>query len=191
MYRSVNDRAVLGICGGIGEYLDIDPIIVRLIVVILTLLGFSGLLFYIVAIFIIPENPEYRAMKEGTYRGTTYEYTYGGTASGESKAGSGMNESGSGMNESGSGAAYDYEVGPDGEVKEVHRGTSATDHKDLSDYGREHKKNRNGNGAVILGLCLIAIGAFVLLKMFLPWIDSRLFLALALIAVGILVIAKR
>ena len=181
MYRSVNDRAVLGICGGIGEYLDIDPIIVRLIVVILTLLGFSGLLFYIVAIFIIPENPEYRAMKEGTYRGTTYEYTHGGAASGESN----------GMNESGSGAAYDYEVGPDGEVKEVHRGTSATDHKDLSDYGREHKKNRNGNGAVILGLCLIAIGAFVLLKMFLPWIDSRLFLALALIAVGILVIAKR
>ena len=40
LYRSTNDRAILGICGGIGEYLDIDPIIIRLIVVILTLLGF-------------------------------------------------------------------------------------------------------------------------------------------------------
>ncbi|MBQ5796668.1 MAG: PspC domain-containing protein, partial [Firmicutes bacterium] len=62
LYSSSEDRAILGICGGIGEYLDIDPIIVRLIVVILTLLGFSGLLFYIVAIFVIPESPEYRAV---------------------------------------------------------------------------------------------------------------------------------
>ena len=70
----------MGICGGIGEYLDIDPIIIRLIVVILTLLGFTGLLFYIVAIFVIPESPEYRAMKDGNYQqSTSYEYTYSGS----------------------------------------------------------------------------------------------------------------
>jgi len=177
LYRSASDRAILGICGGVGEYLDIDPIIIRLIVVILTLLGFSGLLFYIIAIFIIPENPEYCAMKEGTYRNTTYEYSYSTNGSGESAQSAG--------------ASYDYEVGPDGEVKEAPGGASAGMQKDLSDYGRERRKNNTGNSALILGLVLIAIGAFVLLKMFLPWIDTRLFWALGLIAVGILIIAKR
>lgn len=160
----------MGICGGIGEYLDIDPIIIRLIVVILTLLGFSGLLFYIVAIFVIPESPEYRAMKDGNYQqSTSYEYTYSG--SGEAT-------------QSGEGTAphYDYEVGPDGEVKQAPK-------KDLSDYGRERK--RNGNGALILGMCLIAGGAFILLEMFLPWIDTRLILAVALIVIGLAVIVKR
>ncbi|MBR4075184.1 MAG: PspC domain-containing protein [Firmicutes bacterium] len=170
LYRSTNDRAILGICGGIGEYLDIDPIIIRLIVVILTLLGFSGLLFYIVAIFVIPESPEYRAMKDGNYQqSTSYEYTYSG--SGEAT-------------QSGEGTAphYDYEVGPDGEVKQAPK-------KDLSDYGRERK--RGGNGALILGLCLIAGGAFILLEMFLPWIDTRLILAVALIVIGLAVILKK
>ncbi|MBQ2867592.1 MAG: PspC domain-containing protein [Firmicutes bacterium] len=170
LYRSSEDRAILGICGGIGEYLDIDPIIIRLIVVILTLLGFSGLLFYIVAIFVIPESPEYRAMKDGNYQqSTSYEYTYSG--SGEAT-------------QTGEGTAphYDYEVGPDGEVKQAPK-------KDLSDYGREHK--RSGNGALVLGLCLIAAGAFILMEMFLPWIDTRIILAVALIIIGLAVIVKK
>lgn len=182
LYRSANDRAILGICGGIGEYLDIDPIVIRLIVVILTLLGFSGLLLYIIAIFIIPESPEYRAAREGTYRQTTYEYTYGGNGMGES-AKSGQ-------------TTYDYEVGPYGEVKEAPKGAGETTgtyevHKDLSEHARERSKNRTGNSALILGLCLIAIGVFALLRVFFPWIDTRLLLAIGLIAMGILVIVKR
>ena len=165
LYRSSNDRAVLGICGGIGEYLDIDPIIIRLIVVILTLLGFSGLLFYIVAIFVIPESPEYRAMKDGNYQQTqaSYEYTY---SSGEENA------------QTGEGTAqphYDYEVGPDGNVREV----------------QNVRRKSGGSGALILGLALIAFGAFILMEMFLPWIDTRLVLAIALIIIGIAVILKK
>ena len=175
LYRSTNDRAILGICGGIGEYLDIDPIIIRLIVVILTLLGFSGLLFYIVAIFVIPESPEYRAMKDGTYQQTTYEYSY----SGQGEA-SQSGESAAYKEESADSAEsvphYDYEVGPDGEVKEALK---------------KERKRSNGSGALVLGLCLIAAGAFILLETFLPWIDTRLVLAVALIVIGIAVIAKR
>jgi len=57
--RSVTDRKIAGICGGIGEYLDVDPTVVRLITIILALA--TGLIpmtiGYIIAWFIIPEVP--------------------------------------------------------------------------------------------------------------------------------------
>ena len=55
MYRSVEDRKIAGVCGGIGEYFDIDPTLVRLLAVALVLAGGSGVLAYILAWIIIPE----------------------------------------------------------------------------------------------------------------------------------------
>jgi len=46
-----------GVCGGIAEYFNIDPTIVRLGWVIFSLAGGSGVLAYIIALIIIPENP--------------------------------------------------------------------------------------------------------------------------------------
>lgn len=57
LYRSKKDRIVGGVCGGIAEYLDIDPTLVRLVWAIAILSG-VGLLAYIIAWIIIPENPE-------------------------------------------------------------------------------------------------------------------------------------
>jgi phage shock protein C len=57
LYRSDDNKILLGICGGIGEYFNIDPVIVRIILVILIFLGFSGIIAYIVAAFIIPKKP--------------------------------------------------------------------------------------------------------------------------------------
>lgn len=57
LYRSDTNKVFLGICGGIGEHFNIDPVIVRVILVILTFIGFSGVLAYIVAAFIIPRRP--------------------------------------------------------------------------------------------------------------------------------------
>lgn len=54
LYKSRNNRVICGVCGGIGEYLNIDPTIIRLLMV---LLGFtaSGIIIYLVAAIIIPE----------------------------------------------------------------------------------------------------------------------------------------
>lgn len=52
--RSSN-RMICGVCGGIGEYLGIDPTVVRLLWVLLSALGGAGLLAYIIAAIIIPE----------------------------------------------------------------------------------------------------------------------------------------
>jgi len=57
LYRSNTNKVICGICGGVGEYLDVDPIIVRIVLVGLCFLGFSGILAYIIALFIIPKRP--------------------------------------------------------------------------------------------------------------------------------------
>ncbi len=57
LYRSVHDHKLLGVCGGIGQYLGIDPTFVRIGVILLTLfLGFPALLYFLLA-FIIPKEP--------------------------------------------------------------------------------------------------------------------------------------
>jgi phage shock protein PspC (stress-responsive transcriptional regulator) len=51
-----NNKMICGVCGGIGEYLGIDPTVVRLLWVLLSVLGGAGLLAYIIAAIIIPEE---------------------------------------------------------------------------------------------------------------------------------------
>ena len=59
LYRSKKDRVVLGVCGGIGEYLDIDPSIIRILFILVFFFS-SGLplLAYILFGLVIPEAPE-------------------------------------------------------------------------------------------------------------------------------------
>lgn len=61
LYRSDNDRMLFGVCGGIAEYLDVDPTIIRLLWVLgtIALMGF-GILLYLIAAIIIPRKPEGR-----------------------------------------------------------------------------------------------------------------------------------
>lgn len=57
LYKSRNNKMISGICGGIAEYLNIDPTIVRLLWIIFSLAGGSGVLAYIICIFVFPDNP--------------------------------------------------------------------------------------------------------------------------------------
>ncbi|MEY8355137.1 PspC domain-containing protein [Lachnospiraceae bacterium 54-53] len=53
LYRSRDNRMILGLCGGIGEYFKIDPIIVR----ILFLISGIGIIAYFVICCFIPADP--------------------------------------------------------------------------------------------------------------------------------------
>jgi phage shock protein C len=58
LYRSRADRRMGGVCGGIAEYFGVDPVIVRLLWVGLTIVSFgAGILLYIVALLVVPNNP--------------------------------------------------------------------------------------------------------------------------------------
>jgi len=59
LYKSRDNKIFAGIIGGIGEYLDIDPVILRVVCLFLfAMTGFApGILGYIIATFIVPKKP--------------------------------------------------------------------------------------------------------------------------------------
>lgn len=59
VYRSANDKILGGVCGGLGEYLGIDPVIIRLLWIISFFTWGVGIPAYIIAWIIIPRNPEH------------------------------------------------------------------------------------------------------------------------------------
>ncbi|MDD7967998.1 PspC domain-containing protein [Actinomycetospora lemnae] len=56
--RSRRDRVLGGVCGGLGQYLGVDPVLVRIVAVVLTLSAGVGVLAYVVAWIVIPEAGE-------------------------------------------------------------------------------------------------------------------------------------
>lgn len=54
LYRSRSDRMIWGVCGGLAQYFDIDPVIVRIIAVLLVFASGAGILAYIVLAIVVP-----------------------------------------------------------------------------------------------------------------------------------------
>ncbi|MBO7276844.1 MAG: PspC domain-containing protein [Bacteroidales bacterium] len=57
LYRSRINKKLCGVCGGFAEYFEIDPTIVRLLLIIFVLCGGAGILAYIVAALVMQTNP--------------------------------------------------------------------------------------------------------------------------------------
>lgn len=56
--RSKTDRVLAGVAGGLGRYLGVDPVILRIAFVVMTLAGLAGVLVYIIGWIAIPEEKE-------------------------------------------------------------------------------------------------------------------------------------
>jgi phage shock protein C len=73
LYRSRTDRVVSGVCAGVGQYFNLDPVLIRVIAVILGFVSFGTfLLLYLVLALIIPLEPE-QALTTGEERSVTGE----------------------------------------------------------------------------------------------------------------------
>ena len=57
--KSKTNRTICGVCAGIADYFDLDPTIIRLAWVVFTLMGGSGILAYIIAALVMPEDDGY------------------------------------------------------------------------------------------------------------------------------------
>lgn len=57
LYLSKEDKKLEGVCGGIGEFFEVDSTLIRLAWVVFALAGGSGLLAYIIAAIVIPNRP--------------------------------------------------------------------------------------------------------------------------------------
>lgn len=57
LYRSQKDRMLAGVAGGVAEYFNVDPTLIRLAFVFLLLWGGGGILLYIIMWIVVPEEP--------------------------------------------------------------------------------------------------------------------------------------
>lgn len=59
LYRSQANKTFLGVCGGLGEYFDVDPTVIRLAWLLLVIFSgiFPGLIAYVFAALLIPKRP--------------------------------------------------------------------------------------------------------------------------------------
>jgi phage shock protein PspC (stress-responsive transcriptional regulator) len=56
LYRARQDRILFGVCAGLGEYFEVDPVLIRLGFVVITLAGGAGVLAYIILALVLPEQ---------------------------------------------------------------------------------------------------------------------------------------
>ena len=57
LYREPDDRKIAGVCSGIGDYLGVDPTVVRLMVVVIALSTWMGIGMYIIAALVVSQRP--------------------------------------------------------------------------------------------------------------------------------------
>jgi phage shock protein C len=60
LFRSGKDKILGGVCGGIGEYFGVDPVLIRLLWILFTLAYGAGVVAYIIAWIIIPRNTKHK-----------------------------------------------------------------------------------------------------------------------------------
>jgi len=68
LYRSATDRMIWGVCGGLAQYFDIDPTIVRIIAVLSIFFGGAGIIAYIILAILIPSEKSRAASPKDAIR---------------------------------------------------------------------------------------------------------------------------
>ncbi|PIE98886.1 MAG: hypothetical protein CR988_01180 [Treponema sp.] len=51
IYRNVKDKVLFGVCSGLAEYFEVEPLVIRLLVVLLTFAGGGGIIAYLICLF--------------------------------------------------------------------------------------------------------------------------------------------
>jgi phage shock protein C len=74
LYRSETNHVIAGVAGGLGEYFGIDPTLIRLILVLTTIFGGSGILIYVVLWILIPRESETDKKTEDTIKDNAEEF---------------------------------------------------------------------------------------------------------------------
>jgi len=172
LYRSDDDRIIAGVAGGIAETYDLDPALVRVVWALLILVtGGVFLLLYIIMAIVVPLRP--------------YP-TYGwGTAPASGAGGTGDAPA---QGTGGGGVP----PGPTGPATDMSAPTGSDAYGRWYDRQsrREYRRYRrhDGSGALILGAFLIVIGAYFLIRQFVPALNVDLFWPLLIVFVGVLVI---
>jgi phage shock protein C len=144
-YRSRTDRILFGVCGGLGKYFSVDPILFRLFFVLLLFSNGVGIPLYLVMVLVTQEEP----------------------------------------------GRSDKKKDLEGEVSEL-ADKIEKKAEELSGEIKIEKKD-SSSGRDILGYLIVLFGVFLLLRNMYPafWIDNGIVFALAIIAIGCMIVFKK
>jgi phage shock protein C len=200
LYRSREDRLIGGVCAGVADRLDLDPSLVRVGWVLLTIFtGGAFLLLYIVMLFVVPEEPlggippmppppgpgavpgwQPPEAGTGTWAGpaaaasTTAAATAGDTPSGEQPAAAGWQAPGAAPTAPPQ-AAW---VPPD----QAHASRRAE--------RAARRRQRDGTIGLIFGVLLVLLGLYFLFRQQVPDVDLSAFWPIAIIVLGALLLLR-
>jgi phage shock protein PspC (stress-responsive transcriptional regulator) len=160
LYRSREERVLFGVAGGVADWLDVDPALVRIVFALLVFAGGIGFFLYIVMAIVVPEEPSY--LGAPPMPGDPSAAASVGTAA--------------------PAAAAPGAVGaPTGQAwvdaRAAHRAAR-----------RAGRAEGDGRGVVIFGAILIVVGAWFLIQKYVPALDGDLLGPLVLIVIGALLL---
>lgn len=167
LYRSRRERQLAGVAGGIAEYLEVDPTVVRILWLLSILLGGFGILLYIVMAFVVPLDP-----RPGPTPGPWQPPGPGGTIPPAGDAGP-----------DGADTDKSQPAGPTWGANPAWAYPAATE-----------SNGRGGRGGLIVGIMLIVFGSIALTSVLLPGWAIGLALGPALLValgVALLVVSAR
>lgn len=165
LYRSAHERVLGGVAGGVAEYFDLDPALVRVAWAVL-IFGTAGifLLLYVVMWIVVPEAPP--GLDQG--QRWTREASGGAPDAGTPDA-----------------SAPSAATSP-GEPAATHPPPSIAN--DWAARRAARRRHRSGEGGILVGAVLILIGAWFLARDYLPWLRLAEFWPVALILIGVVLL---
>ncbi len=184
LYRSIKDPKIAGVCSGIAEYFNIDPVLVRILFVFMLFFGMMGFFIYIALAIIIPKEPINPEIQDPNTENT--ETTEPKSKEEVKKDLEQMGKDfGAKMEDMGKGfGARMEDLGKDFE-------------KNMKNFGKEMEEKADGFGKnsptgkfflSIIGTIFIGLGATILIAKFCPFFKFEFYFPAILIFCGILLI---
>ena len=184
LYRSIKDPKIAGVCSGIAEYFNIDPVLVRILFVFMLFFGMMGFFIYIALAIIIPKEPINPEIQDPNSENT--ETTDPKSKEEVKKDFEQMGKDfGAKMEDMGKGfGARMEDLGKDFE-------------KNMKNFGKEMEEKADGFGKnsptgkfflSIIGTIFIGLGATILIAKFCPFFKFEFYFPAILIFCGILLI---
>jgi phage shock protein PspC (stress-responsive transcriptional regulator) len=159
LYRSREERVLFGVAGGVADWLDVDPALVRIVFALLVFAGGIGFFLYIVMAIVVPEEPSY--VGAPPIPGDPSAAAFAETAPAAAAPGA-------------AGA-------PTGQAWVDARAARRA-------ARRAGRAEGDGRGVVIFGAILIVVGAWFLIRRYVPALDGDLLGPLVLIVIGALLL---
>lgn len=171
LYRSSTERVLGGVAGGVADYFDLDPALVRIAWAVLILAsGGIFLLLYLVMWFVVPEAPS----------GFTYSQWPSSPAPGDEPMSSTQPPAdGAPATEGADGAGSPSATTPPAPSSIAH---------EWAGRRAERRRHRSGGGGIVIGSLLILLGAWFLARDWVPWLRTAELWPIALVLLGIVLL---